>query len=107
MSQENIWKQSLEEDSVDVSSKNIMIRRNFPHELTELELRNYLNTYKVEDISLVSFDDYFKENMFKDCKGLYLPHLLCAVPYMRYKKIYKALDSVLEVISPNMGSLTD
>ncbi len=107
MSQENIWKQSLEEESVDVSSKRIIIKDNLVHELTELELRNYFNEHKLKEISLDSIYDYFKDNMFKNYEGLYLPHLLCAVPYTGYDKIYKALEEVFLVISPNRGSLTD
>lgn len=107
MSQENIWEQSLSGEVKKLSTPAILIKKTFAYPLTDLHLRNYLNTHAVNDIHLDSFYDYFKDNLFQDFKGLYLPHLLCNMPYISYEKIYKALDEVFQVISPNMGSLTE
>lgn len=107
MSQESIWEKSLSGEVSKPSNPSILIKRTFAYPLTDLHLRNYLSSHSVNDISLDSLYDYFRENLFNDFNGLYLPHLLCMMDYIPYDKIYKALDEVFQVISPNMGSLTE
>lgn len=103
MSQESIWEKSLN-DEVDNQRSGVLIRKNFPYELNDITLRNYFNMHKLDEICTESIYDYFKDNMFKDFEGFYLPHLLCRVPYISYEKIYKALEEVFKVISPNIGT---
>ena len=106
MLQEDIWEKSLN-DEVDNQNSAILIQRNFPHELNDINLRNYFNIHKLDDICIETIHDYFKDNMFKDFEGFYLPHLLCRVAFTEYEKVYKAMEEVFKVMSPNIGTNND
>lgn len=107
MPQESIWEASLKDEVQSNPTCPILIKRTTPHKLTDIELRNYFNLHSVDEIDINSMYDYFKENLFAYYKGLYLPHLICAAPFVSYDKIYKALSEVFQVISPNTGSNTE
>lgn len=107
MLQENIWEKSLNDEVSSEKCNSILIKRTTPHKLTLVELRNYFNTHELNEINVNSMYEYFEENMFTDYSGLYLPHLICSVPFISLEKVCRALDEVFQVISPNTGSNTE